>query len=173
MSNTLHQKSLNMWRSATLVTPTLSGTVTCASGSVIASPTISNPTFTGTITLPAGNALKNQSLTGFVSSIVSATAIVATIPVKLVGTLTSLSVSCNVATTTGPATFTFYRVQADGTTTAITDGVISIAITDTANVAEAVTVSQVFLATDSLKVIVGGTNDQAGNAHFAGLFTVA
>ena len=151
MSNTLNQKSLNMWRNATLY----------------------NTTFTGTITLPSGSPLKNQELTGYVSSIVSATAIVATIPVKIAGTLASLSVSCNVATLTGPATFTFYRVQSDGTTTAIADGVISVATTVIANVSVAGAVSQAFVAGDSLKVIIGGTNTAAGNAHFAGLFTVA
>lgn len=43
--------------------------------------TLYNTTFTGTITLPSGYALKYQELTGYVSSIVSATAIVATIPI--------------------------------------------------------------------------------------------
>jgi hypothetical protein len=151
MSNMSLQKSLNMWRNATLY----------------------NTTFTGTITLPAGSALKNQELTGFVSSIVSATAIVATIPVKITGTLTSLSVACNVATVTGPASFTFYRVESDGTTTAIASGIVSVATTVIANVSVTASVSQAFVAGDSLKVIVGGTNTGAGNAHFAGLFTVA
>lgn len=151
MSNTLHQKSLNMWQSPTLV----------------------NPTLTGTITLPSTSGLKTQELTGFVSSIVSATAIVAVIPVLINGTLTRLSVAANAAAATGPVSFTFYRVTSAGVTTAITSGVISIAVTDTANVPVSVTVSQAFVYGDSLKVIVGGTNTQVGNAGFGGLFTVA
>jgi hypothetical protein len=150
MSNTLHQKSLNMWQNATLVNPTLSGN----------------------ITLPATSGLKTQELTGFISSIVSATAIVAVIPVLINGTLTRLSVTMNAAAFTGSATFTFYRITG-GVTTAITDGVVTVVTTDTAGVVLSVTVSQTFVNGDSLKVIVGGANTQVGNAGFGGLFTVA
>lgn len=151
MSNTLHQKSLNMWQS----------------------PTLTNPTLTGTITLPSTSGLKTQELTGFISSIVSATAVVTSVPVLINGTLTRLSASASVAPTAGPVTFTFYRVTSAGVTSAIASGVISIAVTDPVNVPVSVVVSQLFAYGDSLKVVVSGTNTGAGNAHFAGLFTVA
>jgi hypothetical protein len=153
MSNTLSQKSLNMWRNATLVNPTLSGT----------------------ITLPATSNLKFQSASGFVATIVSATAAVSTLPINLTATstLTSLSVACNVAPTVGSATFTFSRRTAAGVKSAITDGVVT--VPTTAGIGETVsaTVSQSFVAGDTLIVTVGGGNTAAGTANFAGLFTVA
>ena len=151
MSNTLRQKSLNMWQSATLA----------------------NPTFTGTITLPATSNIKFQSVSGFVSTIVSATAAVAALPVKITGTLTSLSVACNVAPTVGSATFTFSRRTAAGVTTAITSGVVTVPTTAGIGESVNVTVSQTFASGDSLLVTVGGANTAAGTAHFAGLITVA
>jgi hypothetical protein len=156
MSNTLSQKSLNMWRNATLVNPTLSGTAT----------------FTGTIVLPAASGLKYQSVSGFVATIVSATAAIVMIPVLITGTLTSIAIAANAATVTGPATFTFSRITG-GVTTAITDGVVSIATTDTAGVYTVVLVSQAFLSGDTLKVVVGGTNTAAGTAGIAAKITVA
>lgn len=152
MSNTLHQKSLNMWQSPTLVNPTLSGT----------------------ITLPSTSGLKTQELTGYISSIVSATAIVAVIPVLINGTLTRLSVAANAAAATGEIIVTFYRVNfLTGVATAITNGIVTIGVTDSATIPVSVTVSQAFVAGDSLKAIVSGGNTQIGNAGIAGLFTVA
>ena len=151
MSNTAQQKSLNMWRNATLV----------------------NPTISGTLTLPSTSNLKFQSVSGFVPTIVSATAAIVALPVKISGTLTSLSVACNIAPVTGPATFTFSRRTAAGVTTAITDGVVNVPTTAGIGESVNVTVSQTFVSGDSLIVQCGGTQTAAGTAHFAGLITVA
>jgi len=151
MSNTAQQKSLNMWRNATLVNPTLSGT----------------------ITLPSTSNLKFQSVSGFVSTIVSATAATAALPIKISGTLTSLSVACNIVPVTGSATFTFSRRTAAGVISLITDGVVTIPVTAGIGESVSVTVSQIFASGDSLIVLCGGTQTAAGTAHFAGLITVA
>jgi hypothetical protein len=152
MSNILSQKSLNMLRNATLV----------------------NPNLTGIITLPATSGLKTQELTGYISSIVSADAIVAVIPVLINGTLTRLSVVANAAAAAGEIIVTFYRVNyLTGAPTAITNGVITIGVTDLDNVPKSVTVSEAFVYGDSLKAVVSGANTNAGNAGIAGLFTVA
>lgn len=130
-------------------------------------PTLFNAVFTGTITLPSTSNLQFQSVSGFVDTILSATATVATLPFEISGTLTGLSVSCNVVPTVGPATFTFSR-RTVGVTTPITDGVISIPITASIGDVISVAVSQNFVAGDTLIVTVGGTNTLDGTAHFAG-----
>ena len=137
-----------MWRNATLVNPTLSGT----------------------ITLPATSNLKYQQESGFVATIVSATAAVFTLPIKVTGTLTSLLVACNVVPTVGSATFTFSR-RTGGVTSAITSGVVTVPTTASIGDTLSVDVSQAFIAGDTLIGIVGGANATAGTAHFAGLFT--
>ncbi len=155
MSNQLSTPSVNVWNKAQLTTPT-----------------ITNPTFVGTITLPAGSSLKTQQINGFVSTIVSATAAIIMIPILVPGTMTTLAVAANVAATVGPATFTFSRITG-GVTTAITNGVVSIATTDAAGTTISATVSQVFVAGDTLKVLVGGTNTAAGTAGITAKLTVA
>jgi hypothetical protein len=155
MSNKLNLPSINPWSNVEVKgTLDVTGLITAAGGINISAP----------LTLPSGSGLKYQQIDAFISSIVSATAVTVYVPVKIAGTIDSITVGCSATPVVGPATFTCSIVHA-GVTTAITNGTPSVATTDVAGTPITVTPTgaNAVVAGDLIKIIVGGSNTQAGN----------
>lgn len=117
------------------------------------------------LVLPASNAYNIRTMSIFIADIVSATGEIAVQVAGIAGTIISMHVVANAATTVGPAIFTLSKISG-GVTTLIGNGAISVLTTDPAFTGynNIVSAPNTLISTDILKVVISGTNTQAGTA---------